>query len=445
MQPLKSSISNPLAGEIRVPGDKSISHRSLLIGALAVGETVIEGLLEGEDVLCTADALRALGVEVKRGDDGVWRVRGVGLGGLSEPSQVLDMGNSGTAARLLMGVLASHPLTAFMTGDASLCRRPMARVQVPLEWFGARIVAREGGRMPLAITGTGEPVPVTYRLPVASAQVKSAVLLAGLNTPGKTTAIESQPTRDHTERMLRYFGAQVDTAREADGALAVTVTGQPELGARNIQVPADISSAAFPLVAALVVPGSEVTLTGVGMNPLRTGLVDTLLEMGADIEIRNLREVAGEPVVDLRVRAGELRGVDVPASRAPSMIDEYPILSVAAAVADGTTVMHGLAELRVKESDRLSAMARGLAACGVKVEEGTDSLTVHGCGGPVPGGGEIETDLDHRIAMSFLVLGMVAKEPVTVDDAGPIETSFPGFVGFMNGLGAAIGPVEPGS
>ncbi len=443
MQPLKSSISTPLAGEIRVPGDKSISHRSLLIGALALGETVIEGLLEGEDVLCTADALRGLGVEVMRGDDGVWRVQGVGLGGLSEPSRILDMGNSGTAARLLMGVLASHPLIAFLTGDASLCRRPMARVQVPLEWFGARIVAREGGRMPLAIAGTGEPVPVTYRLPVASAQVKSAVLLAGLNTPGKTTAIESQPTRDHTERMLRYFGAEVDTVREADGALAVTVTGQPELIGRNIQVPADISSAAFPIVAALVVPGSEVTLTDVGMNPLRTGLVDTLLEMGADIEIRNPRDVAGEPVADLRVRAGRLKGVKVPASRAPSMIDEYPVLAVAAAVAEGTTVMDGLAELRVKESDRLAAMARGLAACGVKVEEGKDSLIVHGCGGLVPGGGEIETDLDHRIAMSFLVLGMAAKQPVVIDDAEPIETSFPRFVELLNGLGAAIDPVEP--
>lgn len=443
MQPLKSSISNPLRGEIRVPGDKSISHRSLLIGALAIGETVIEGLLEGEDVLRTAEALRALGADVRRGDDGVWRVQGVGLGGLTEPSRVLDMGNSGTAARLLMGVLAAHPLTAFLTGDASLCRRPMARVQVPLEQFGARIVAREGGRMPLAITGTGEPMPVTYRLPVASAQVKSAVLLAGLNTPGKTTAIESQPTRDHTERMLRYFGAEVETVRQADGALAVTVTGQPELAGRNIRVPADISSAAFPLVAALIVPGSDVTLTGVGMNPLRTGLVDTLLEMGAGIEIRDARDVAGEPVADLHVRASVLKGIEVPVSRAPSMIDEYPILAVAAAVAGGTTVMHGLAELRVKESDRLAAMARGLAACGVQVEEGKDSLTVRGCGGSVPGGGRVETNLDHRIAMAFLVLGMASEQPVAIDDVAPIETSFPGFVDLMNGLGAAIGPAEP--
>ena len=442
MQPLKSSISKPFRGEIRVPGDKSMSHRALLIGALAVGETVIEGLLEGEDVLRTAAALRALGADVERGDDGVWHVQGVGLGGLREPSRVLDMGNSGTAARLLMGVLASHPLTAFLTGDESLCRRPMARVQVPLEQFGARIVAREGGRMPLAITGAGDPMPVAYRLPVASAQVKSAVLLAGLNTPGRTTAIETQPTRDHTERMLRHFGAVVEPTEEADGALAVTVTGQPELTGRHVQIPADISSAAFPMVAALIVPGSEINLAAVGMNPRRAGLVDTLLEMGAGIEIRNEREISGEPVADLHVRAGGLTGVEVPASRAPSMIDEYPILAVAAAVAGGTTVMHGLAELRVKESDRLGAMVRGLAVCGVHVEEGKDSLTVHGCGGPAPGGGSIEADLDHRIAMAFLVMGMASQEPVAIDDAEPIKTSFPGFVEMMNGLGAAIGPAK---
>lgn len=445
MQPLKSSISSPVRGKIRVPGDKSMSHRGLLIGALAVGETVIEGLLEGEDVLCTAAALRALGAGVERGADGVWRVQGVGLGGLREPSGVLDMGNSGTAARLLMGVLASHPLTAFMTGDASLCRRPMARVQVPLERLGAKFVAREGGRMPLAITGAGDPMPITYRLPVASAQVKSAILLAGLNTPGKTTAIEAQPTRDHTERMLRHFGAEIDVAEEADGALAVTVTGQPELSGRRVQVPADISSAAFPMVAALIVPGSEITLTDVGMNPRRTGLVETLLEMGADLKCRNEREIAGEPVADLHVCAGRLSGVQVPASRAPSMIDEYPILAVAAAMATGTTVMHGLAELRVKESDRLASMARGLAACGVRVEEGKDSLTVHGCGGPAPGGGSIETDLDHRIAMAFLVLGMASERPVLIDDAEPIETSFPDFVALMSRMGAEIAPAEAGT
>lgn len=438
MLPLKSSLSKPIKGEIRVPGDKSISHRALLIGALAVGETVIEGLLEGEDVLCMAAALRALGARIERDDGGVWRVMGVGLGGLREPETVLDMGNSGTAARLLMGVLASHPLTAFLTGDASLRRRPMARVRHPLEQTGARIVAREGGRMPLALVGTGEPLPITYRLPVASAQVKSAVLLAGLNAPGKTTAVETQPTRDHTERMLRHFGAEVETVEEADGALAVTVTGQPELTGRHVEVPADISSAAFPLVAALVTPGSGITLRGVGMNPRRTGLVDTLVEMGADIGRSNEKEVAGEPVADLHVKSGALTGVVVPAARAPSMIDEYPILAVAAAVAGGTTVMHGLGELRVKESDRLAVMARGLADCGVAVEEGADSLVVHGSGGAAPGGGKVATELDHRIAMSFLVLGMAAEMPVSIDDAAPIDTSFPGFVELMKGLGADL-------
>lgn len=440
MQPLKSATASPLKGELRVPGDKSISHRSLLIGALAVGETTVEGLLEGEDVLRTAAALRSLGAGIEREDDGVWRISGVGLGGLGEPSAVLDMGNSGTGARLLMGALASHPLTAFMTGDASLCRRPMARVQVPLERFGARIVSREGGRMPLAITGTAEPMPISYRLPEASAQVKSAVLLAGLNAPGRTTVIETQPTRDHTERMLRYFGAEVETAPASDGEIAVSVVGQPELTGRAVRVPADISSAAFPMVAALLVPGSDITLTEVGLNPRRTGLVDTLLEMGAPIEILNQRDIAGEPVADLRVRHGRLKSVEVPAARAPSMIDEYPVLSVAAAMAEGRTVMNGLAELRVKESDRLAAMAGGLAACGVDVEEGKDSLVVNGRGEVVRGGGAIETDLDHRIAMSFLVLGMAGRQPVSIDDAGPIETSFPGFVEAMNRLGAAVEP-----
>ena len=440
MNPLESHPAQPLSGTVHVPGDKSISHRALLIGALAVGETAIAGLLEGEDVLRTAAALRALGVGIEQDNGGTWRVRGVGIGGLAEPAEILDMGNSGTAARLLMGVLASHPLTAFLSGDESLRRRPMARVQVPLERFGAQLVTRSGGRMPLAITGAVDPMPVSYRLPVASAQVKSAVLLAGLNTPGKTTAIELQPTRDHTERMLRHFGAEVETVEQGDGALAVTVTGQPELTGRAIEVPADVSSAAFPMVAALAVPNSRIVLTNVGINPRRTGLVDTLREMGADIQCRDERDVAGEPVADLHVGAGALVGVEVPASRAPSMIDEYPVLAVAAALAEGKTVMRGLAELRVKESDRLAAMARGLTACGVVVEEGEDSLIVHGCGGRAPGGGTIETDLDHRIAMAFLVLGMAAERPVTIDDGGPIETSFPRFAALMNGLGAAIGP-----
>ena len=442
MNPLESGPANPLSGTVRVPGDKSISHRALLIGALATGETVIEGLLEGEDVLRTAAAMRALGAAVERRDGDVWRVRGRGLGGLVEPAEILDMGNSGTAARLLMGILASHPLTVFLTGDASLCRRPMGRVQVPLERFGAQIITRRGGRMPLAVIGTADPMPVHYRLPVASAQVKSAVLLAGLNTPGKTTAVELQPTRDHTERMLRHFGAEVEVIAEGGGAVAITVTGQPELAGREVRVPADISSAAFPMVAALIVPGSELVLTDVGINPRRIGLVETLREMGADIRYRNERAVGGEPVADLHVKAGPLTGVAVPASRAPSMIDEYPILAVAAAVAKGKTVMRGIAELRVKESDRLAAMARGLSACGVKVEETADSLAVHGCAGRIPGSAAITTDLDHRIAMAFLVLGLAAERAVTIDDSGPIETSFPGFSGLMNKLGAAIGPVR---
>lgn len=438
MTPLTAHRADPLSGDIHIPGDKSISHRALLIGALAVGETAIKGLLEGEDVLRTAAAMRALGAGVERGADGVWRVQGVGLGGLREPARILDMGNSGTAARLLLGVLASHPLTAFMTGDDSLCRRPMGRVVTPLERFGARFVTRGGGRMPLGIVGTNDPIPVVYRLPVASAQVKSAVLLAGLNTPGRTTAIEAEPTRDHTERMLRYFGAEVEMREGDDGAIEASVVGQPELIGKDVQVPADISSAAFPLAAALIVPGSAIRLAGVGVNPRRTGLVDTLLEMGASIEYRNQGELAGEPVADLHVVAGPLRGVEVPARRAPSMIDEYPILAVLAAFARGRTVMEGLGELRVKESDRLSAIAKGLAACGVEVEEGRDSLVVQGRGGDVPGGAVIETDLDHRIAMSFLVLGCGSHEPVSIDDAAPIDTSFPGFVSLLNELGADI-------
>ncbi len=444
MNPLESRAAKPLSGTARVPGDKSISHRALLIGALATGETVVEGLLEGEDVLRTAAALRALGAAVERDTGGVWRIRGRGLGGLVEPAEILDMGNSGTAARLLMGILASHPLTAFLTGDASLCRRPMARVRAPLEQFGAQIISRTGDRMPLAVIGTADPMPVRYQLPVASAQVKSAVLLAGLNTPGRTTAVELQPTRDHTERMLLHFGAELEVAEEGDGALAVTVAGQPELTARSIQVPADVSSAAFPLVGALIVPDSEIVLSDVGVNPRRTGLIESLQEMGAEIRLANPRDVAGEPVADLHVRAGPLSGVAVPASRAPSMIDEYPVLAAAAAVARGKTVMRGIGELRVKESDRLAAIARGLTACGIEVEEGEDSLVVHGCGGRVPGGATIRTDLDHRIAMAFLVLGLAAGRAVTIDDCGPIDTSFPGFAALMNGLGAAIGPAGKG-
>jgi 3-phosphoshikimate 1-carboxyvinyltransferase len=436
-RPLSSTASGPLSGTVRVPGDKSISHRSLMLGAVAAGETEIHGLLTGEDVLRTAAAMRALGARVETGPDGVWRVAGVGVGGLAEPSEVLDMGNSGTATRLLMGLVAAHPITAFFTGDASLAKRPMARVTGPLERMGASFVTRSGGRLPLAVIGTDAATPISYRLPVASAQVKSAILLAGLNAPGITTVIEGEPTRDHTELMLRHFGATVRTEEAEGGGLAVSVSGEAELTGRPVRVPADPSSAAFPAVAALIRPGSEILLTDVGTNPRRTGLYQTLVEMGADISFENARTEAGEGVADLRVRASSLKGVEVPPERAPSMIDEYPVLAVAAAFAQGTTVMHGLAELRVKESDRLAMIAAGLEACGARVEAGADTLTVHGTG-RVPGGATVATAMDHRIAMSFLVMGLASDAPVAVDDGAFIETSFPRFVELMNGLGARI-------
>ena len=371
-------------------------------------------------------------------EDGHWRVDGVGVGGLGEPEDVLDLGNSGTSARLLLGMLATHRLTAFVTGDSSLRGRPMRRVIDPLSRFGARFVAREGGRLPLAVTGAADPVPVEYRLPVPSAQVKSAVLLAGLNTPGVTTVIETEPTRDHTERMLRHFGATLRVEDEPGGGRRISVEGQPELIAAPIIVPGDPSSAAFPLVAALIVPGSEVRIENVGLNPSRTGLLASLAEMGADIVFENRREAGGEPVADLLVRAGTLSGADVPPERAPSMIDEYPILAVAAACARGRTIMRGLAELRVKESDRLTGIAEGLARCGVDVPVEGDDLIVEGSGAPPPGGGLIATRLDHRIAMAFLVLGLAAREPVRIDDARPIATSFPDFVPLMQRLGASF-------
>jgi 3-phosphoshikimate 1-carboxyvinyltransferase len=432
----------PLSGTIRVPGDKSISHRALMLGALAVGGTEISGLLEGEDVLATAAALNALGVHVARADDDRWIVDGVGVGGLAEPDNLLDLGNSGTSARLLLGILATHPLTAFVTGDASLRRRPMARVTEPLSRFGTQFLTRSGGRLPLAVTGAKHPIPIEYRLPVPSAQVKSAVLLAGLNTPGETTVVEPQGTRDHTERMLRHFGAAVAAEPAPGGGLRITVTGYPELAGAPIVVPGDVSSAAFPLVAALIVPGSEVTITGVGINPLRAGLLECLYEMGADIALLDEREEGGEPVADLRARAGELAGADIPAERAPRMIDEYPILAMAAACAKGRTVMRGLAELRVKESDRLAGIATGLAACGVRVAVDGDDLVVDGSGGPPEGRATIATQLDHRIAMAFLVLGLATRQPVRIDDGAPIATSFPDFVPLMTRLGAAI--TEPG-
>ena len=435
---LISRRARSLRGRTTVPGDKSLSHRALILGALAVGETRITGLLESEDVLGTAKAVAGLGAEVQRDGAGTWRVWGRGVGGLNEPSGVLDMGNSGTAARLLMGVAATHPFTATFAGDASLSERPMERVMSPLSQMGARFTARSGGRLPITVTGARQPIPITYELPVASAQVKSAVLLAGLNTPGKTSVIEPQPTRDHSERLLAHFGAEVTVEKMPSGGRRVTVTGQPELSGRAVEVPGDISSAAFPLVAALLVPGSEVTLEGVGVNPLRIGLINTLDEMGARITLRNRRKVSGEPVADLAARTSRLKGVVVPAGRAPSMIDEYPVLAVAAACARGTTRLEGIGELRVKESDRLAAIARGLKAAGVRVDETENSLTIYGVGGAPAGSARVAVHLDHRIAMAFAVLGMVSEKPVTVDDADTIASSFPGFVALMNRLGGAL-------
>ena len=442
LRPMTSSRPEaPLSGRIAVPGDKSISHRALMFGAMAVGETKITGLLTGEDVLRTAAAMRVLGAEVfKDESDGTWHVAGRGVGGLVEPSDVLDMGNSGTAARLLCGILASHPIFSILTGDASLRRRPMQRVINPLIATTATFTARAGGFLPLSIQGAHDALPLTYRVPVPSAQVKSAVLLAGLNARGNTVVEEPEATRDHTENMLRHFGAAV-TVETAGSGRVITLHGQPELYAADIVVPGDPSSAAFPLAAALLVPGSSVTIPGVGLNPLRTGLFTTLAEMGANVAIENPRLEGGEPVGDLVVTGSALRGVDVPPERAPTMIDEYPILAVAAAGASGITRMRGLKELRVKESDRLAATAALLWVNGAKVEIEGDDMIIHGTGVPPAGGGVVATHMDHRIAMSALVLGMVTGSPVTADDAGFIDTSFPGFVELMNGLGASIRPV----
>lgn len=430
-----SAKAKPLTGTIAVPGDKSISHRSLMFGALAVGETTITGLLTGEDVLRTAAAMRALGADVEQ-KGAIWTVRGRGVGGFREPADVLDMGNSGTSARLIAGLLSAYPFTSFLTGDASLRSRPMDRVIKPLSQTGARFISRAGGRLPMAITGSGLPGPLSYVSPIASAQVKSAVMLAGLHGPGVTTVTEPAASRDHSERMLRFFGAKVETSQDAGGVYTVRLTGQPELSGRPVIVPGDPSSAAFPVVAAILVPGSAITISNVGMNPLRTGLFTTLQEMGADIQIVNAREEAGEPVADLVVKYSQLQGITVPASRAPSMIDEYPILAVAAAFAAGETRMEGLAELKVKESDRLAAMANGLQSCGIKAEVEGDTLTVTGGKARPTNAAPIAVNLDHRIAMSFLVLGMAAEGAVAVDDAAAIATSFPGFVSLMNGLGA---------
>ena len=437
-QPMRAEAGGPLTGRAEVPGDKSVSHRALILGALAVGETRISGLLEGQDVLDTGRAMQAFGAIVERLGPGDWRVAGVGVGGFQEPESVIDHGNSGTGVRLVMGAMATTDITATFTGDASLRGRPMGRITDPLALFGAEARGRRGGRLPITLTGARDPIPVQYTTPMPSAQVKSAVLLAGLNAPGETVVIEKEPTRDHTERMLRGFGADVRSEDTAEGRV-ITLRGQPELRPQAIAVPRDPSSAAFPVAAALLVEGSEVLLPGIGLNPTRAGIYATLVEMGADIGFEHRREEGGEPVADLRVRFAALRGIEVPPERAPSMIDEYPILAALAAAADGATVMRGIKELRVKESDRIDAMARGLEACGIKVEEGNDYLIVHGRGpGGVPGGATVASWLDHRIAMAFLCLGLAAQRPIAIDDGATIATSFPRFVELMRGLGATI-------
>ncbi|MBO9715135.1 3-phosphoshikimate 1-carboxyvinyltransferase [Sphingomonas sp.] len=433
-RPMTLSARGPLRGSLTVPGDKSISHRSLMFAGLAVGESRIEGLLEGEDVLATAAAMRAMGCIIDRSDDGIWRVWGVGVGGLLQPESALDMGNSGTSTRLLMGLVASHAITVTFTGDASLSKRPMGRVIEPLSQMGASIGASPGGRLPLMLRGIAPAVPINYTLPVASAQVKSAVLLAGLNTPGITQVIEPVPTRDHSERMLRGFGATINVEDSPEGKV-ISIAGEAELKPQQITVPGDPSSAGFWMVAASIVPGSEVTIVNVCLNPTRTGLITALRMMGADIAETNARTVGGEPVADLVVRHAPLAAIDVPPDLAPSMIDEYPILFVAAALAEGRTIARGAHELRVKESDRIATMAEALGTIGVSVEEYEDGLAIQGSGGEaLPGGGTIATKLDHRIAMSLAIAAMAARSPVTLDDAAPVSTSYPNFFATLDRL-----------
>lgn len=437
--PRSFSASVPLKGRIAIPGDKSISHRSLMLSALAIGESRVTGLLEGHDVLATAAAMRAMGATIERQDDGEWRIHGVGVGGLLQPQGALDMGNSGTSTRLLMGLVASHPITTTFIGDASLSGRPMGRVIDPLSQMGADISASPGAKgtktLPLMVRGLAPAIPLSYRLPMASAQVKSAVLLAGLNTPGITEVIEPVPTRDHSERMLRGFGAELTVELGADGTRHIRIRGEAELKPQTITVPGDPSSAAFFIVAALLVPGSDVTIANVGLNPTRAGLVEVLQQMGGNIELLDAREVGGEPVADLRVRHSALKGIAVDPAIVPSMVDEFPILFVAAALAEGRTVTTGLDELRVKESDRIAVMATGLKAIGARVEESEDGLIIDGTGGdPFPGGATIAGHLDHRICMSFAVAGLVGKAPVTIDDIAPVATSFPNFEELLAGL-----------
>lgn len=436
--PATSKKSADLSGHIRIPGDKSISHRSLMFGALASGQTRISGLLEGEDVIHTANAMRAMGATITKDND-VYVIHGTGNGCLLEPEQPLDFGNAGTGARLTMGLVGTYAMKTRFIGDASLSKRPMGRILDPLRLMGVQVEASEGDRLPLTLWGAVTPNPITYRVPMASAQVKSAVLLAGLNTPGITTVIEPVMTRDHTEKMLVGFGADLEVETDNDGVRYIHLEGQGELHGQDITIPGDPSSAAFPIVAALITEGSDITIENVLLNPTRTGLITTLLEMGADISFENKRQTGGEEVADIRVRSSRLKGVKVPKERAPSMIDEYPVLAVAAAFAEGKTVMEGLAELRVKESDRLAAVANGLKKNGVDCEEGKDFLVV--IGDPSAkniGGGTVTTHLDHRIAMSFLVLGLGAAKPVTIDDKRMIATSFPEFMGLMAKLGAHI-------
>ena len=438
LTPLTARQGGPIQGRARVPGDKSISHRALILGALTVGETTIGGLLEGEDVLHTADAMRALGARVERSGDGAWRVHGVGVGGFTQPGGVLDFGNSGTGCRLAIGAVAGAPITATFSGDDSLRSRPMQRILDPLLKMGARVLqVADGGRLPLTLQGAVDPIPIVYESPVPSAQLKSAVLLAGLAAPGETTVIEAEATRDHTERLLKHFGAKITSKPHGEHGRRIVLHGQPELEPANVLVPADPSSAAFPLVAALIVPGSELILEAVMTNPLRTGLLTTLREMGASIEALDKRDDGGEEVAELRIRASALKGVDVPPERAPSMIDEYPILAVAASFAEGITRMRGLKELRVKESDRLAATADLLRVNGVVVEIEGDDLIVHGKGRPA-GNGEVKTHMDHRLAMSALVMGLATENPVRIDDSAFIATSFPGFVELMRAIGADL-------
>ncbi|HMA58448.1 MAG TPA: 3-phosphoshikimate 1-carboxyvinyltransferase [Pseudolabrys sp.] len=438
LTPLTARQSGPVQGRAAVPGDKSISHRALILGALTVGETTVGGLLEGDDVLHTADAMRALGARLERSGEQAWRIHGVGVGGFAQPDGPLNFGNSGTGCRLAIGAIAGNDVTVAVVGDESLSSRPMRRVLDPLEKMGARVLAAAlGGRLPLTLQGAADPIPITYESPVASAQLKSAVLLAGLAAPGETTVIEAEATRDHTERLLKHFGAKITSKPHGEHGRRIVLKGQPELEPANVLVPADPSSAAFPLVAALIVPGSELVLESVMTNPLRTGLLTTLREMGANIEAVDKRDGGGEEVAELRVRTSALKGVDVPAERAPSMIDEYPILAVAASFAEGVTRMRGLNELRVKESDRLAATADMLRANGVTVEIEGDDLIVQGKGRPT-GGGEVKTHMDHRIAMSALVMGLASENAVRIDDSAFIATSFPGFVELMRSIGADL-------